>query len=40
MNTKALGVPISTKKIVMTEEFLMSAEDLYNTLTEEQVSEK
>ncbi|XP_031570531.1 activator of 90 kDa heat shock protein ATPase homolog 1-like [Actinia tenebrosa] len=34
--TKPLGVPISTRKIVMKEEFLMSAEDLYNTLTEEQ----
>ncbi|XP_032232935.2 activator of 90 kDa heat shock protein ATPase homolog 1 [Nematostella vectensis] len=34
--TKPLGVPISTKKLIMKEEFLMSAEDLYSTLTEEQ----
>ncbi|KAK3751463.1 hypothetical protein QZH41_009169, partial [Actinostola sp. cb2023] len=33
---KPLGVPIATKKLVMKEEFLMSAEDLYSTLTEEQ----
>lgn len=33
----ALGVPIATKKLVMKEEFLMSAEDLYSTLTDEQV---
>ncbi|KAK3730150.1 hypothetical protein QZH41_016932, partial [Actinostola sp. cb2023] len=36
VDAKPLGVPIATKKLVMKEEFLMSAEDLYSTLTEEQ----
>lgn len=37
VDSKQLGVPIATKKLAMKEEFLMSAEDLYQTLTDEKV---
>ena len=37
LGANTIGCPISTKKLVMKEVFLASAEDLYNTLTDKKV---